>query len=194
MRGLDDALSQYTDTAIQPLLSDDNNRPDGAVVTVGGMITSLSRRIAKTSGNAYARIELEDRSGSIEIMFFGKAYAPIAGVLTEDLICVIKGRMQRRDDGSISISAQELTVPELSMDGTSGPVCVALPEHRATEATIRQIGEVLRNHRGESEVRIHLDTHRCLQVLRLGPEHRVNPTPALFGDLKVLLGPACLEA
>ena len=194
LRGLDDALSQYTDTAIQPLLSDDNNRPDGAVVTVGGMITSLSRRIAKTSGNAYARIELEDRSGSLEIMFFGKAYAPIAGVLAEDLICVIKGRMQRRDDGSISISAQELTVPELSMDGTSGPVCVALPEHRATEATIRQIGEVLSNHRGESEVRIHLDTHRSLQVLRLGPEHRVSPTPALFGDLKVLLGPACLEA
>jgi DNA polymerase III subunit alpha len=23
---------------------------------------------------------------------------------------------------------------------------------------------------------------------------RVNPTPSLFGDLKVLLGPACLDA
>ena len=194
LRGLDDALGQYTDTAIASLLTEENTRPDGAVITVGGMITSLSRRIAKSSGNAYARVELEDRSGSIEIMFFGKAYAPIAGVLAEDLICVIKGRMQRRDDGSISISAQELTVPELSVDGSSGPVCVALPEHRATEAVIRRIGEVLRNHKGDSEVRIHLDTHRSVQVMRLGPEYRVNPSPALFGDLKVLLGPACLEA
>ena len=43
-------------------------------------------------------------------------------------------------------------------------------------------------------MRIHLDTRRCTQIMRLGPEYRVNPSPALFGDLKVLLGPACLEA
>jgi len=29
--------------------------------------------------------------------------------------------------------------------------------------------------------------------MKLGLHLRVNPTPALFGDLKVLLGPACLE-
>ncbi|WHF23716.1 hypothetical protein QJS66_05400 [Kocuria rhizophila] len=34
----------------------------GAVVTIGGMITSLSRRIAKLSGNAYARVVAQDRS------------------------------------------------------------------------------------------------------------------------------------
>ena len=126
-------------------------------------------------------------------MFFGKAYAPIAGVLAEDLICVIKGRLQRRDDGSVTISAQELTVPELSADGHSGPVLIALPEFRATEETVKEIGAVLRNHRGDSEVRIHLETRQKVQVLRLGPDLRVNPSPALFGDLKVLLGPTCLE-
>lgn len=73
-------------------------------------------------------------------------------------------------------------------------MCVALPEHRATEATIRQIGEVLRNHRGESEVRIHLDTHRSLQVLRLGPEYRSIRRPRLSRrSLAALLGPACPE-
>jgi DNA polymerase-3 subunit alpha len=30
--------------------------------------------------------------------------------------------------------------------------------------------------------------------MRLGVHLRVNPNPALFGDLKVLLGPACLDA
>jgi DNA polymerase-3 subunit alpha len=42
-------------------------------------------------------------------------------------------------------------------------------------------------------VRIHLETRQKVQVLRLGPDLRVNPSPALFGDLKVLLGPTCLE-
>jgi DNA polymerase-3 subunit alpha len=29
--------------------------------------------------------------------------------------------------------------------------------------------------------------------MQLGADFRVSPNPALFGDLKVLLGPACLE-
>ena len=67
-----------------------------------GMITSVQRKVAKTSGNAYARIELEDRTGSMEVMFFGKVYAPIASLLAEDLIVTIKGRLQRRDDAIVN--------------------------------------------------------------------------------------------
>ncbi|WP_441327477.1 DNA polymerase III subunit alpha [Kocuria sp.] len=193
LRGLDDALGQYSDTTVQALLAEDGGKPDGAIVTVAGMITSVQRRIAKSSGNAYARIELEDRTGSVEIMFFGKTYAPIAGVLAEDLICSVKARLQKRDDGSTSLSAMELTVPEINPDGHSGPVKIALAEHKATEHTVHALAEVLRNHRGDSEVRVHLETQRSLQIWSLPPQYRVSASPALFGDLKVLLGPACLE-
>lgn len=193
LRGLDDALGQYSDTTVQALLAEDGGKPDGAIVTVAGMITSVQRRIAKSSGNAYARIELEDRTGSVEIMFFGKTYAPIAGVLAEDLICSVKARLQKRDDGSTSLSAMELTVPEINPDGHSGPVKIALAEHKATEQTVNALAEVLRNHRGDSEVRVHLETQRSLQIWSLPPQYRVSASPALFGDLKVLLGPACLE-
>ena len=178
---------------MQGLLAEDSHKPDGAVVTVAGMITSVSRRVAKSSGNPYARIELEDRTGSIEVMFFGRAYEPIAPVLSEDLICTIKGRLQRRDDGSTTISAQELNLPEISADGTSGPVVIAIPEFKATEETLGELRSILRNHRGESEVRIAMNTRTKRIVMRLGADLRVQPNPALFGDLKVLLGPACLD-
>ncbi|WP_246180052.1 DNA polymerase III subunit alpha [Kocuria coralli] len=193
LRGLDEALGQYSDTTVQALLAEDGGKPDGAIVTVAGMITSVQRRIAKSSGNAYARIELEDRTGSVEIMFFGKTYAPIAGVLAEDLICSVKARLQKRDDGSTSLSAMELTVPEINPDGHAGPVKIALAEHKATEQTVNALAEVLRNHRGDSEVRVHLETQRSMQIWSLPPQYRVDASPALFGDLKVLLGPACLE-
>ena len=49
----------------------------------------------------------------------------------------------------------------------------------------------LTHHRGDSEVRIKLQGPRKTTVLRLD-RHRVKPDPALFGDLKVLLGPSCL--
>ena len=38
-----------------------------------------------------------------------------------------------------------------------------------------------------------LTKNRSVEILQLSPEFRVNPNPALFGDLKVLLGPSCLD-
>lgn len=193
LRGLEEALDSLSDSTVQGLVAEDSIYADGATVTVAGMITSVSRRIAKSSGNPYARIELEDRTGSLEVMFFGRAYEPIAGLLSEDLICTIKGRLQRRDDGSVTLSAQELQLPEISADGSAGPLTIAIPEYKATEETLEQLRDILRNHKGESEVRIAMTTRTKRLLIRLGANLRVNPNSALYGDLKVLLGPTCLD-
>ncbi|WP_309072169.1 DNA polymerase III subunit alpha [Arthrobacter sp.] len=192
LKGLDALLSQHADSAITSIIGEDGPA-DGAMVTIAGMITSLQRRIAKNSGNAYARAEIEDLGGSMEVMFFGQVYGPIASVLEEDLIVVVRGRLQRRDDGTVTLNAQELSVPDLT-EGHSGPVVISMLHHRATEPVIHELGSVLRQHRGNSEVRLHVRKERQLSVLSLPVDLRVNPTPALFGDLKVLLGPTCLDA
>ncbi|MEE1620277.1 DNA polymerase III subunit alpha [Zafaria sp. Z1313] len=190
--GLGGILEQHADLPVNQVVSEEGPA-DGHSVKIAGMITSLQRRIAKNSGNPYARCEIEDLSGSMEVMFFGQAYGPIASVLAEDLIVVVKGRVQRRDDGSVTLSAQEMTIPEISEDGLAGPVVISLPTHKATEETVSALGDVLRTHSGNTEVRVKLAGTHSIQLMRLGPEFHVNPNPALFGDLKVLLGPACLD-
>jgi DNA polymerase-3 subunit alpha len=192
LQGLEGLLSQHADQSITSIIAEDGPH-DGAIVTIAGMITSLSRRIAKASGNAYARAEIEDLGGSMEVMFFGQVYGPIASVLAEDLIVVVKGRLQRRDDGAITLNCMELSVPDLS-EGTNGPIVITMPTHKATEAVVTELGDVLRNHRGNSEVRVHLQGDTRVEVIGLPVHLRVNPNPSLFGDLKVLLGPACLDA
>ncbi|GAA1349282.1 DNA polymerase III subunit alpha [Falsarthrobacter nasiphocae] len=193
LRGLDQVLSQLADAPIPSVLSEEGPR-DGSIVTISGMITTVERRIAKSSGNQYARIVVEDLSGSMDVMFFGQAYGPIADVLAEDLIVAVKGRLQRRDDGSVTLSAMELQVPDVAEAGTSGPVTISLPVHKATERTINQLRDVLRTHRGTAEVRIRLIEPRSVAHYRLGVDLRVEPSSALSGDLKVLLGPHCLDA
>ena len=94
----------------------------------------------------------------------------------------------------MTLSAQELHIPEISADGTGGPVTIVIPEYKATEETLGQLRDILKNHRGESEVRIAMTTRTKKLLLRLAPDLRVTPNPALFGDLKVLLGPACLDS
>lgn len=191
LQGLEGVLSQHADQSITSIIAEDGPH-DGAIITISGMITSLSRRIAKASGNAYARAEIEDLGGSMEVMFFGQVYGPIASVLAEDLIVVVKGRLQRRDDGAVTLNCMELSVPDLS-EGTNGPVLISMPTHKATEAVVTELGDVLRNHRGNSEVRVHLQGDTRTEVMALPVHLRVNPSPSLFGDLKVLLGPTCLD-
>jgi DNA polymerase-3 subunit alpha len=192
LRGLDQILNQLADATIPSLLSEEGPR-DGSIVTIAGMITSVQRRIAKSSGNQYARIEVEDLAGSMEVMFFGQAYGPIADVLAEDLIVAIKGRLQRRDDGSVTLSAMELSVPEFSEGGATGPVTITLQSHKATERTVTELRDILKTHRGNTEVKVRLQESRSVALYRLGVEYRVTPSSALFGDLKVLLGPHCVD-
>jgi DNA polymerase-3 subunit alpha len=193
LRGLDDMLASHADMPVNKVIADDGPS-DGHSVSIAGMISGLQRRVAKSSGNPYARCEIEDRSGSMEVMFFGQVYQPIATLLAEDLIVVVKGRVQRRDDGSITLSAQELRIPDIVEDGGTGPVVLSLPTHKATEPVVKQLGEVLRNHPGQSEVRVKLQGTHTTEIMRLGSGYRVQPNPSLYGDLKVLLGPACLDA
>ncbi|MCD5343408.1 DNA polymerase III subunit alpha [Arthrobacter sp. AK04] len=192
LQGLEGLLSQHAEMSITSVLGEDGPQ-DGAIITIAGMITSLSRRIAKASGNAYARAEVEDLGGSMEVMFFGQVYGPIASVLAEDLIVVVKGRLQKRDDGAITLNCMELSVPDLS-EGLNGPLVITMPTYKATEAVVTELGEVLRMHRGNSEVRLHLQGDTRTEIMGLPVHLRVNPSPSLFGDLKVLLGPACLDA
>ncbi|MEO8221234.1 MAG: OB-fold nucleic acid binding domain-containing protein, partial [Specibacter sp.] len=191
LRGLEGVLSQNADISITQLLADDGPQ-DGHIITISGMITNLQRRIAKSSGNPYARCEIEDLGGSVEVMFFGQVYGPIANVLAEDLIVVVKGRLQKRDDGAITLNAMELSVPDLS-EGLSGPLVISMPEHKANEQVLLALKSILGDHRGNTEVKMHLTGSRSVKVMKLPLHHRINPTPSLFGDLKVLLGPTCLE-
>ena len=193
LQGLERILGQYADRPITSIIGESGS-PDGAVVTVCGMITSLQRRVSKKSGNHYARVEIEDLAGSVEVMFFSKAYQAVSTVLAEDLIVSVKGRLQRSDDGGVAIFAQDMVVPEIDGEAETGPVVLSLPAQRASEKLMIQLGETLSRHRGSNDVQIRLLSGDRVELMQLGVAHQVTPSPALFGDLKVLLGPSCLES
>jgi DNA polymerase-3 subunit alpha len=67
-----------------------------------------------------------------------------------------------------------------------------MPSTRCTTPVVEQLKEVLGTHPGVTEVRLRLMTKTSTTVMRLDDRLRVEPTPALFADLKALLGPHCL--
>ncbi|MEU0288933.1 DNA polymerase III subunit alpha [Streptomyces sp. NPDC052492] len=185
--GLEHVLSDKADAGISQLTGGDFG--DGAVVTIGGIISGLQRKMTK-QGNAWAIATVEDLAGSIECMFFPATYQLVSTQLVEDAVVFVKGRLDKREDVP-RLVAMELQVPDLSNAGTNAPVVLTIPATRVTPPMVSRLGEILTHHRGDSEVRIKLQGPTRTTVLRLD-RHRVKPDPALFGDLKVLLGPSCL--
>jgi DNA polymerase-3 subunit alpha len=190
LTGLEHVLSQGTDCTIGQLMLDEE-RQHGSQLTVSGLITTVQRRITK-KGDTWATLTLEDLDGSIEVMAFPNVYQLVSPHLNTDVIVRVRGTLSR-DKETPELRAQEITLPDLS-DGPSGPVVLSLPLTRCTQPVVDALADVLRTHPGVTEVQLKLRARNATTVMRLGDNLRVTPSPALFADLKALLGPGCLES
>ena len=186
--GLEHVLSANTDCTIGQLMLDEE-RQDGSSVTICGLVTSVQRKMTKR-GDAWAMVTLEDLDGAIDVLLFPSSYQLASTLLVEDAILTVKGRLSR-DKDQPEIHGQEVSAPDLA-GGASGPVTISLPATRCTGPVVEQLKDVLGTHPGMTEVRLRLLTREATKVMRLDDRLRVTPSPALFADLKQLLGPGCL--
>ncbi|GAA3715667.1 DNA polymerase III subunit alpha [Microlunatus aurantiacus] len=187
LQGLEHVLIAERDIGIGELMGDDG--PREGQVTIAGMITSITRKTTKR-GDLWAIIAVEDLEASIEVLLFPKAYELVSTVLATDTVVRVKGRV-KSDDDSVSLNAQELTLPDVT-EAPTGPVVISLPAVRCTPPVVQQLSQVLRAHPGTTEVRLKLVKQDKTILMRLDNQLRVTPSPPLMADLKALLGPSCL--
>ncbi|MEV0312776.1 DNA polymerase III subunit alpha [Nonomuraea fuscirosea] len=187
--GVEHVLAAGADCSIAAV--QDESRADGQVVTVGGILSGMQRKVTK-KGDTWVLTQLEDLEGAIEVMIFPSAYQLCSTILAEDAIVFVKGRIDKREDVA-KLIAMEVTAPDLSQV-TGGPLLVSLPLRRCTPPVVARLKEILATHPGPSEVHLQIHNGPRTTVLRLDDRLRVAPSPALIGELKQLLGPACLGA
>ncbi|MEZ5115611.1 MAG: DNA polymerase III subunit alpha [Candidatus Nanopelagicales bacterium] len=188
LHGVEHVLAKSADCSIASLHSDE--RVDGTVLTVGGLVTAVQRKTTK-QGSLWAIVTLEDLEGAVDVMVFPQAYQQVGPQLVDDAVLLVRGRFDRGDEDAPRLVAMEVTVPDLS-EAPSGPVRLTLPAARCVPPVVDRLKEILASHPGVTEVHLQLQNGPRTTVLRLDDRLRVTPSPALFGDLKALLGPSCL--
>ena len=188
LAGLEAVLAKHASTSIADLLALETP-PDGEQVTLSGLVTEVQHRVARNSGNQYGIVQIEDFGGTVSVMFLGKAYQEFAPALVADSVVVVRGRVSARDDG-MNIHANSLFAPDLGTSGGGGPVMITLPDVRATTATVKSLSDVLIRNSGDTEVRLRLTKGETARIFEIPFPVRV--TADLYGELKSLLGPACL--
>ncbi|MEW2356077.1 DNA polymerase III subunit alpha [Spirillospora sp. NPDC029432] len=187
LMGLEGALRARTDHTVAALAGDDR-LADGTVVTVGGIISGLRRKMTK-AGKPWAIATLEDLGGTIECLFFPAAYLLAGPRLAEDRIVLLKGRLDKREDVP-RLMVTELDVPDLS--AATGPLTLAFPDAAVTPPLVARLKEILLAHPGATEVRIRLTSPERTVLMRIDDRYRVTPGTALTSELKAAFGPAVL--
>ena len=103
----------------------------------------------------------------------------------------VRAKIDAREEESPKLVALEFSVPDLNKQRT-GPVVVRLPMASCTPPVVDSIKSVLQTHPGSVEVHLHLSNGEKTTVMKIDEKLRVEPTSALFGELKALLGPSAV--
>jgi len=195
-----DALRVEADCTLAEL----DKKPDGAWVTVGGIIAE-SKRIRTKSGSNMMFAKLDDLEGQVEMIVFAKLLESKGAVLDTDAVVLVRGRVDRKDKNETKLVVQEADLFEPSSDEVAKarekvkqlvpkPVTLELDAARFGPAIIDELKSVFANFPGETEVELVMRTREGRRRLRFGSSYRVAPSAGLRAELDELLGSPPLAA
>ncbi|MEV4137521.1 OB-fold nucleic acid binding domain-containing protein [Dactylosporangium sp. NPDC049742] len=185
--GAEHVLRQHRDIGLADLLT--SGRTEG-LVQVSGIIADLQRKITR-QGHAWAVLTLEDHDAAMECLAFPKTYERCEATLAQDRVVSVRGRINVRDE-TMSIHVEDVTPLDLTGDDT--PIVLALRDTQVTPQLVNELKQILTRHHGTAPVHVRLAcTSGRTHLLDL-KACRVTPGPALYGDLKALLGTAAIGA
>jgi DNA polymerase III subunit alpha len=181
-----DQLRRRTDCTISEL----ERRREGETVLVGGIVAS-QRTTTTKKGEPMAFVQLEDVTGSVEVVVFNSTYTHARELLVSDAVLIVKGRVDHKQQGETKLVALEVAPFEATPERRE--VRLKVDARAARAGVIRQLAGVVREFPGEAPVFVDLVTSVGPKLLELGPEYRVDPQPDFFAEVRQLLGEAAIQ-
>jgi DNA polymerase III subunit alpha len=165
-------------------------------VTLGVVITAVKKQLSKKSGAEFARLTVEDFSGSSEVLVFPEAWSLICDRVRTDVPVLMKGGYSRRDQGAETPTFIVEAVEPFAEKRLNGEVAIAIELTRGDSLAPEVMSDV------RSVIEAHATSHAGAPPLELrwrdiGGAHaklrsrslRLAATHAVLTDLRALLGP-----
>ncbi len=187
LKGVEHALAALSEKSV----SEARECSEGQTITVGGVITSLSRRYTK-KGDLMATFVLEDLAMGIEVMVFPKTMSQYAEVINDDKIVLVTGRVDAREE-QVKLIALDISMPDLNVDGSGPPLRLQTTSNAMTKERADELRDVLSHYPGDSPVYLHIiDKTKKVTVVRFGVTFTVDPSSSLIAELHTILGEGCV--
>jgi len=181
-------------------------KPDGAWVTVGGIVVEC-KKIRTKSGNQMMFATLDDVEGQVEMLVFKADESESAAVIEPDAIVLVRGRLDHKDRGETKLVVQEAqrfepdqaeivsAAKKMPTPLPSGPLQVAIDLDKLRDPKVMdELKSLFEDHKGEAGVHFVVQTSDGPRKLKTGEDFRVQVSPHLRYELSQLLGPDAIAA
>ncbi len=177
LRGMEEAIESQTEYSVARFAE----QSDGTIGWIGGIITK-AKRLTTKKGELMAAVQLEDTSGSIEVVVFPGVYQTCRELIADDMIVRVKAKLDHKEDETKAL-AQE--VEPLSPE-EKGPrsLNIRVPSTQLNNGLSNQLKDILSSHPGPSSVLLHVANGKGTQIFRLPEQYRVSTNDLLMSDLK----------
>ncbi|MDQ2864670.1 MAG: DNA polymerase III subunit alpha [Candidatus Eremiobacteraeota bacterium] len=164
---------------------------DDGAVTVAGMVTAVRRTVTK-AGAQMLIAQIEDTTGSCDVVVFSKIYPSVAHLFNADRILVVKGRLRLRErHGATPGEEPPVELSVSANDVTAFEPPARAPERRTVQGwhvdvlsreQIDRLAAVLDEWPGNVPIVMH-SRGRAQRLART-----VSPNPALRSELERIFG------
>ena len=201
LRRIADTLRSRADTSIGEL----GAHLDGLIVQVGGAVRDVRAVVPRrsTTGQRMAFVQIEDMTGSCEVIVFARTFEECVVVLQPDAVVVVRGKVEAGGRGGVLSDADdergEAEPPKIIADAVfalEDPRLLTWKRNQTVHVTVTPsqsrlmaaLRETLDRHPGEVPVVLHLDLADRFEEVSLAERYGVDPGPALERAVEALLG------
>jgi DNA polymerase-3 subunit alpha len=161
-------------------------------IALGVVITAIRRQISKRSGAEFARLTIEDFSGSSEVMVFPETWTLLADRVQTDVPVLLRGAHSRRDQGADVPAFIVESITPFSELRATGNVAIAL-ELGGNGSTVpaevfRDVRAIVESHAGSAPVEVRWRDHNGANARFRSRSLKIAVTNAALNELRALLG------
>jgi len=160
-------------------------------VTIGVVVTAIKRQISKRSGAEFARLTVEDFSGSAEVLVFQEAWAVIAEQIRPDIPLLLKGGYSRKDQSTENPTFIVDGVTRFAEVRANGEVGVAIDLDQGMDLSSSVFDDVrstIDAHHGSAPIEVRWLSDDGRPTRFRSRTLTVAVSPVVLTDLRALLG------
>ncbi|XHR28246.1 MAG: DNA polymerase III subunit alpha [Chthoniobacteraceae bacterium] len=127
---------------------------DKATVVVAGALASVERKFTKKESKQFAILNLEDLTGSIEVMVWSETFNKTNSLLVQGEVVSITGRLDKREE-SPRLTASDVK-PVKKPQRVEKPLVLKLDRVTALPEDLERIRDIIWKYPGSRRVKIHV--------------------------------------
>lgn len=164
------------------------SQTSGNIVKVGGIFNSVNLRTTK-KGDRFAICQLEDQFATIKVIVWPELYNKSTAKVKAEEAVLISGRLEIDDEGTMSITADDIQLLAGIRERNAKQVLVRLKASQMSETKVHKLYELLDSHRGSCTITFDLELENHT-IARIRPSSYVtiNPSTELISAITKLCG------